>query len=163
MSTEQLQKSEDSAPESLEFERLKEHFEPFLRASAASLSQAPSTSSHHHAHHINPITAAASSALARDIPGVGKYHPPPPRSRTSRKNANKDEMATYKSRLEIGTMSGLGSRGDLTVEKMRRLENPAEVATLEQIWTNSWAVSPLVRYVVHCAHLILTDEPPSAI
>lgn len=56
-------------------------------------------------------------------------------------------MPTYKSRVEVGSMSGLGSRGDLAVEKMKRLENPAEVATLEQIWTNSWAVSPLVRYV----------------
>ncbi|GLB38621.1 putative dynactin p62 family protein [Lyophyllum shimeji] len=45
----QLQKFEDSAPDSLEFDRLKEHFEPFI--------------------------PAASAALARDIPGVSKYNP----------------------------------------------------------------------------------------
>lgn len=143
-SLEQLQRTEDSAPESLEFERLKEHFDPFLRASAAALSQAPSTSSHHSHTHVNPITAAASSALARDIPGVSKYHPQT-RSRAKSKNANKDEMPTYRSRVEIGTMSGLGPRGDLDVEKMKHLESPSEVASLEQLWTNSWAVSPLVR------------------
>lgn len=44
-------------------------------------------------------------------------------------------------------MSGLGPRGDIDVEKMKHLENPSEVASLEQLWTNSWAVSPLARYV----------------
>ena len=143
-SLEQLQRTEDSAPESLEFERLKEHFEPFLRASAVALNQASSTSSHHSHTHINPITAAASSALARDIPGVGKYHPPT-RSRNKGKNANKDEMPTYRARVEIGAMSGLGPRGDLDADRLKRLESPGEVASLEQIWTNSWAVSPLAR------------------
>lgn len=68
-----MQKFEDSAPESLEFERLKEHFEPFLRTSSLpSLSHLPTLASHHL--HTSSATAAASAALARDIPGNGKYN-----------------------------------------------------------------------------------------
>ncbi|TFY82846.1 hypothetical protein EWM64_g1168 [Hericium alpestre] len=43
----QLQKYEDSAADSLEFERLKEHFEPFLRASSSTLPPATAHSHHH--------------------------------------------------------------------------------------------------------------------
>ncbi|KAI0769923.1 dynactin p62 [Fomes fomentarius] len=132
----QLQKFEDSAAESLEFERLKEHFEPFLRASSSSTAL-PSASSHHV--HTNPITAAASSALARDIPGVGKYNPLS-RSRLGRdKAAHRQEYPDYKSRVEIG--NGAAFSGE-DVEFLRHLEDVSEVAALEQRCTNSW-VTPL--------------------
>ncbi|TFK52164.1 hypothetical protein OE88DRAFT_1627825 [Heliocybe sulcata] len=136
----QLQRFEDSAPEFLEFERLKEHFEPFLRASSS-----PSLLSHVHSHHIhmNPITAAASSALARDVPGVGKYTPLS-RSRLGRGDRSstaKDEIPEYKSRVEIGAVSGLGAHGESDVEFVKHLENMEEVAELEQRWMNSWANS----------------------
>lgn len=131
-----MQKFEDSAAESLEFERLKEHFEPFLRASSSSTAL-PSASSHHV--HTNPITAAASSALARDIPGVGKYNPLS-RSRLGRdKAAHRQEYPDYKSRVEIG--NGAAFSGE-DVEFLRHLEDVSEVAALEQRCTNSW-VSPL--------------------
>ncbi|THH20604.1 hypothetical protein EW146_g779 [Bondarzewia mesenterica] len=133
----QLQKYEDSAPESLEFERLKEHFEPFLRASS---SAHPSTASHSHHSHVNPITAAASSALARDIPGVAKYMPHP-RTRHRDKGA-KDEMPEYRSRVEIGTA---GAGGEQDVEFMQHIEEVNEVAALEQRWANSWATSLRTR------------------
>ncbi|GBE83087.1 hypothetical protein SCP_0501330 [Sparassis crispa] len=112
----QLQKFEDSAPESLEFERLKEHFEPFL--------------------------PAASSALARDVPGVGKYSPLS-RSRAGReKGANKHDIPDYKSRVEVGAAGGLGNGGgEADIDFMRHLETVAEVATLEQRWANSWVSS----------------------
>lgn len=137
-----MQKFEDSAPESLEFERLKEHFEPYLRAS-------PSTSSHglghKHSTHISPITAAASSALARDIPGVARYTPHAmSRSRSGRdKNANKHEVPDYRARVEIGS-TGLTSGGgaDRDTEFLRGLEVVEDVATLEQRWCNSWITSP---------------------
>lgn len=138
----QLQKSEDSAPESLEFERLKEHFEPFLRTSSlsSSLSHVPSTSSHHLP--TSSATAAASAALARDVPGVGKYNPLA-RSRVGRdRTANKDEMPEYKSRMEIGVLGQLGSEGDGSdVEALRRMELAEEIASLEQRWGNSWTTS----------------------
>ncbi|KAL7280129.1 hypothetical protein ACG7TL_006546 [Trametes sanguinea] len=132
----QLQKFEDSAPESLEFERLKEHFEPFLRASSSSA--LPSATPAHHVH-ANPITAAASSALARDIPGVGKYNPLA-RSRIGRdKHAHRHELPDYKARVEIASAAALSGEAD--VEFLRHLESIEEVASLEQRWTNSWATS----------------------
>ncbi|KAG1843004.1 dynactin p62 family-domain-containing protein [Suillus subalutaceus] len=137
----QLQKFEDSAPESLEFERLKEHFEPFLRTSSlSSLSHVPSTSSHHLP--TSSATAAASAALARDVPGVGKYNPPA-RSRVGRdRTANKDEMPEYKSRMDISVLGQLGSEGDGSdVEAHRRMETAEEIASLEQRWGNSWTTS----------------------
>ncbi|KAG2155769.1 dynactin p62 family-domain-containing protein [Suillus bovinus] len=137
----QLQKFEDSAPESLEFERLKEHFEPFLRTSSlSSLSHIPSTSSHHLP--TSSATAAASAALARDVPGVAKYNNLA-RSRVGRdRTANKDEMSEYKSRMEIGVLGQIGSEGDGSdVEALRRMESVEEIASLEQRWGNSWTTS----------------------
>ena len=141
----QLQKFEDSAPESLEFERLKEHFEPFLRTSAlSSSSHLPAVSSHHL--HTSSATAAATAALARDIPGVGKYNPLG-RSRAGRdRTPNKDEMPEYKSRVETAVFSQLGGGGDdADVELLRHMESSEEVAKLEQRWGNSWTAPPRSR------------------
>lgn len=146
----QLQKFEDSAPEALEFDRLKEHFEPFLRASSSSSTVAPS-SSHHHS---NPITAAASSALARDIPGVAKYNALS-RSRSGRdKGAHKADIPDYKARVEVGSAAGLGAGGgEADVEFMRHLETVSEVAAVEQRWANSWVSSLHMRCVVFVVSL----------
>lgn len=139
----QLQKFEDSAPESLEFERLKEHFEPFLRASSSASGSAPS---HSHQTHTNPITAAASSALNRDIPGVAKYTPHASalvRSRSGRdKAANRNEIPDYRARVEIGSTGlSIGGGADVDVDFVTSLETESEVAALEQRWTNSWTTS----------------------
>ncbi|KAJ7746579.1 dynactin subunit 4, partial [Mycena metata] len=181
----QLQKFEDSAPDSLEFERLKEHFEPVIRASSLSSSTSnapaahPSSAAHSHRVRTNSITAAASAALARDIPGVSKHNP---LGRSTRggggsnkdKSVNKDEMPEYRSRVDIVAASGLGTGGgDSDVEYMRHLENVTEVANLEQRWINSWATSlqtadlkPL-RIPLHskrskrcpaCAHILIKPE-----
>ena len=140
--TAQLQKFEDSAPESLEFERLKEHFEPYLRASPST--PGPSASHAHHTH-TNPITAAASSALARDIPGVAKYTPHSSalgRSRSGRDKANRNEIPDYRARGESGSTGfTMGGGGETDVEFVRHLESASEVATLEQRWVSSWTTS----------------------
>ncbi|KAJ7758116.1 dynactin p62 family-domain-containing protein [Mycena maculata] len=178
----QLQKFEDSAPDSLEFERLKEHFEPVIRASSLSSSTStapaahPSSAAHSH-RRTNSITAAASAALARDIPGVSKYNPLARSGRggsSKDKTANRDEMPEYRSRLDISSASSLGTGGgDADVDSMRHLENVSEVANLEQRWVNSWATSlqtadlkPL-RIPLHskrskrcpaCAHILIKPE-----
>lgn len=140
----QLQKFEDSVPESLEFERLKEHFEPFLRTSSLSSSHLPIASSH--LIHTSSATAAASAALARDIPGIGKYNPLG-RSRASRdRTANRDEMPEYKSRVETAIFSQLGgSEDDSDVEFLRYMEGVEEIAKLEQRWGSSWTTPPRSR------------------
>ncbi|KAJ8080236.1 hypothetical protein PM082_017066 [Marasmius tenuissimus] len=170
----QLQKFEDSAPDSLEFDRLKEHFEPIIRASSLSSSTLPTHTPHSH-HHTNPITAAATAALARDIPGVGKYAPLTRSQRGHKdKSANKDEMPLYKGRLDIATASKHGSGGgELDVEMMRSLEDVSEIASLEQRWNSSWSQSietrdlkPL-RIPLHskrskrcpaCTHILIKPE-----
>ncbi|KAF9783108.1 dynactin p62 family-domain-containing protein [Thelephora terrestris] len=163
----QLQKHEDSAPDSLEFERLKEHFEPFIRASSAS-----SSASHHlrtaqHVHS-NPITAAASDALSRDVPGVSKYNPLS-RSRVGRDKSNRDEMPEYRSRMDVS----LTGSDTANVQHLLMIESPDEIATLEQRWINSWTSSVLVndlkplRIPLHskkskrcptCRHILIKPE-----
>ncbi|KAJ7627543.1 dynactin p62 family-domain-containing protein [Mycena polygramma] len=179
----QLQKFEDSAPDSLEFERLKEHFEPVIRASSLSSSTTNAPAAHPssaaHSHHVrsNSITAAASAALARDIPGVSKYNP---LARSGRggsnkdKSTNKDEMPEYRSRVDITSASTRGTGGgEADVDYMRHLENVGEVANLEQRWVSSWATSlqtadlkPL-RIPLHskrskrcpaCTHILIKPE-----
>lgn len=134
----QLQKYEDTAPEFLEFERLKEHFEHFIRVSNSVSSNNPTTSAH-----VNPITAAASSALSRDIPGVAKYA-----SRRSRsdKNSHKDELPLYRSRFESSANDILAQGGgESDVNLLENLEDIVEVATLDQRWISSWTPSLYVR------------------
>jgi dynactin-4 len=146
----------------LEFDRLKEHFEPFIRASSlsASLSSSsthpgsvvhPSSAAHSHHLYSSSITAAASAALAREIPGVGKYTPSLARSTSGRggrdRSVNKDEMPEYRSRLDITTASTMGSGGgDADVELMKHVEKISDVASLEQRWGSSWATSLRTRY-----------------
>ena len=151
--SDQLQKSEDSAPDNLEFERLKEHFEPFIRASSASSSVPHHLRTTQHIH-ANPVTAAASDALSRDVPGVSKYNPLS-RSRVGRDKQNRDEMPEYRSRMDV-TLTGCETTN---VENLLRIENPEEVATLEQRWINSWTSSVLaglVRATARCAYTRLS-------
>jgi dynactin-4 len=57
-------------------------------------------------------------------------------------------MPEYKSRVEVGAAGALGTAGgDADVEFMRHLENVGDVATLEQRWSNSWAISLQTRCV----------------
>ena len=61
---------------------------------------------------------------------------------------NKDEMAEYRSRVDISTASKLGGGGgEVDVDYMRHLETVGEVASLDQRWTNSWAMSLKTQYV----------------
>ncbi|KAL0571223.1 hypothetical protein V5O48_010730 [Marasmius crinis-equi] len=171
----QLQKHEDSAPESLEFDRLKDHFDPIIRASSSLSSSTLPAHSHTPHHPQNPITAAATAALQRDIPGVGRYAPSSSSlNRSQRKDKNKDEMPLYKARLDVATASKHGSGGgELDVEMMRRLEDVEEIASLEQRWNGSWIQSietrdlkPL-RIPLHskrskrcpaCTHILIKPE-----
>ncbi|EIN12571.1 dynactin p62 [Punctularia strigosozonata HHB-11173 SS5] len=136
----QLQKFEDSAPDALEFDRLKEHFEPLLQRAASSLP--PPQSISRHASHSSSVTAAAASALARDVTGTASKYSAHPlaRSRSSKdRSLNKDEMPEYRARVDIASASVLGAGGgEADAEYIRHLENIGQVATLEQRWVTSW-------------------------
>ncbi|RXW25361.1 hypothetical protein EST38_g502 [Candolleomyces aberdarensis] len=177
----QLQKYEDSAPDSLEFDRLKEHFDGFFRATALASSTSgthgvahSSGTAHSHSLHSNSITAAASAALARDIPGVGKYNALA-RSTSNRgygkdRSVNKDEMTEYRSRSEVSKAAVGGERD---VELLNSLEEVDSISRLEQRWENSW-IPPLqtkemkpLRIPLHskrskrcpaCTHILIKPE-----
>jgi dynactin 4 len=143
-----MQKHEDALPDTLEFERLKEHFEPYLRAQLAATSlpggSAPSLSA---STSMSSATAAAQHALARDIPGLSSstsqhpgLHSHGGRKRKD-KSGNKDpeHLAEYRSRIEVGAGGVLGmGGGDEDTDFMRLLEEVNEVASLERRWTSSW-------------------------
>ena len=119
----QLQKFEDSAPDSLEFERLKEHFDPFIRASLFSSTGKDRSRSKDEM--VEYRRASLHSSSGKD------------RSR------NKDEMVEYRSRVDITKASAHGTGGgEVDVIFMSNLEDIGQVATLEQRWINSW-VNPL--------------------
>jgi dynactin-4 len=62
------------------------------------------------------------------------------------RTVNKDEMAEYKSRMEVGVLGQLGSEGDDSdVDALRRMENVEEIASLEQRWGSSWTTSLKTR------------------
>lgn len=132
----QLQKTEDSSPDTLEFDRLKEHFEPLIRVShtqpTAVTGHAAQTPSHSA---LSAINAAASSALARDVPGLRRKRVDP--------NAAKDEYgAYYKSRID--SVSG-GSEVHAEVEWLKDMTQEefllGDVSRLEQRWVGSWVQS----------------------
>jgi dynactin 4 len=136
-----MQKYEDSAPDNLEFERLKEHFEPYLKNQMATSSGVHSGIMSSHS--LNPVTAAASSALAREVPGVSKFA----RSRSGRMDkVSKEDLPEYRSRIEVGVGNG-SDQGDEDVEFMRLLEEMDETAPLEQRWLNCWTPSLHSRFV----------------
>ncbi|KAG8901446.1 hypothetical protein FRB99_005304 [Tulasnella sp. 403] len=144
----QLQRLEDSLPDSIEFDRLKDHFEPLLlRSSSSSAIHATSTTTtpHHH----NPITAAASSALARDIPGLrtgprrsyssGKT---PPQQKSLKRGRDEWESALYKSRLEAASGGGMRLESEMEwIKSLNEVYGIEQVSDVEQRWSSSWVQS----------------------
>ena len=136
-----MQKFEDNAPEIIELDRLKEFFEPALRASAAAHHASMPSSAH-----INPIHAAASSALSREIPAL-KF--------TSRRSAaarpagrdkpTADELPVYKPRIAAATSGGIGA--DAELEWLRGLDTLQDVAPVNSRWETSWAPTNSMRMV----------------
>ena len=96
--SDQPQKYEDSVPGNLEFKRLKEHLEPFIRAPFAP-SPAPHLRTTQHIH-VDPITAAASDFLSQDVPGVNMYSSLSHRQ-VGRDKPKRDEMPEYRNRMDI--------------------------------------------------------------
>ncbi|KAG8789846.1 hypothetical protein FRC20_000054 [Serendipita sp. 405] len=167
----QLQKTEDSAPEILEVEKLKEHFEPALRH-AQTQGQYQAASSTHQS--LNPIHAAASSALSRELPsfkstssrrpGVSattRRGPPPPTPGVGHPDID-DPNHIYKPRIPTSVGSGiahdaevewlakLGLQGDDPTEPAVAAFPTSEIASLSQrlhVTQYSWAPSHSLRTV----------------
>lgn len=136
--TVQLQKGEDTAPELLEFDHLKDHLEPFLRRSHAHVPHAPT-----------PATAAASAAsasLLKEIPGLqtryGSLFGLSSRARGDGRSAVRDELDPYDA---LGPACGLKGKGrqredpeQERVRKIRDMDQFEDVAGVEKRWTAAW-------------------------
>ncbi|KDN41745.1 hypothetical protein RSAG8_07276, partial [Rhizoctonia solani AG-8 WAC10335] len=168
----QLQRFEDSAPETLEFDHLKDHFEPLIRASGSG--HAGHTPNARH----NPITAAASHALAREVHGVPRHQLNKGTGRPNKTKSRVDPWDSYIARNPAsGSDANMGaSGGPEDVEWMRNLDNIEDVAPVEARWDASWSgslrassLAPLriplhskmsVRCAV-CRHILIKPEQKS--
>jgi dynactin-4 len=139
----QLQRFEDSAPETLEFDRLKDHFEPLIRSSTSG--HAGHTPNARH----NPITAAASHALAREVHGVSRHQSSKGAGRSSKSKSRVDPWDNYVARSPAsgGDASIGASGGPEEVEWMRNLDRIEDVAPIEARWDASWSSSLRARRV----------------
>lgn len=141
----QLQKTEDSSADTLEFERLKDHFEPLLGNQAPVA--APSGPSGTRNTPLSAINAAANSALQKEVPGVRR------KGRASdafvKRPTAKDEFtSSYKSRIDsaaggVSAQSELDWIRDMTQEEFVS----GEVAKVQQRWTTSWTQFMKSTYV----------------
>ncbi|CAE6429976.1 unnamed protein product [Rhizoctonia solani] len=165
----QLQRFEDSAPETLEFDHLKDHFEPLIRASGSGHGHTPNA-------RLNPITAAASHALARDVRGVPRLNKGAGRSNKMKSPVDPWDSYIARSPAAGGDANMGASGGPDDVEWMRNLDNIEDVAPVEARWDASWSgslrassLAPLriplhskmsVRCAV-CRHILIKPEQKS--
>lgn len=137
----QLQKGEDSSPEILEFDHLKEHLEPFLRRGQA---LQPSTSNPH-------VTASSStlpSSLLKDNPSLatryGSLFGLTSRSRAGEGRGAKDDLEVYRALENIAKATGVADKGkgidrdSDSVLQMMEMKDIEEVASLDKRWMLSW-------------------------
>lgn len=133
-----------SAP-TLEFDRLREHYEPLLRP------QTNAALSTHGRTHVSSSIAAASSALKRNVPSLrtkprysaGRPVDPPKTS------GDGDELKPYRARGEARIEAGITTPAclgeDDSVDWLSQVEDLDGVADLDSRWTSSWHQSIRAR------------------
>lgn len=136
----QLQKQEQaisapSARDSAEFDRLKDHFEAFLRQTN------PATTSTSATLRDAPLLSARALLAGSTTLGKSRLE----REREASAALSRDELAVYKamypaSRLESpsDSMDGLAHHD---VKIMREMQDLDEVASLDKRWTSGWQQS----------------------
>ncbi|CED84481.1 Dynactin, subunit p62 [Phaffia rhodozyma] len=130
----QLQRLEDASPAVLEFEHLRDHYEPHLKALSASSHPATATT--------NKSLLAATSALRRDVPSLRTASST---SRSSRQPAPKfgiEDLRPYEARMDADLPAdqiGSGRLGEPElVDWLGAKDSLCDVVGLEARWTNSW-------------------------
>jgi hypothetical protein len=135
---------DDASPAAVEFERLREHYEPLLRPPAPT-SAALTGSTHARPSHVSSSIAAASSALKRSVPAlrtkgrssVGRTSVELPRS-----SGDGDELAPYRARGDTRSEAGLTTPVGLGEEDsalwLGQVEDLDGVAPLEARWASAW-------------------------
>lgn len=129
----QLQKIDDASPAAVEFERLREHYEPLLRPPAASTSAA-----------LLRRSVPAIRTKSRSSIGSRSSNFEPPRS-----SGDGDELAPYRARGDSRTEAGLTTPFGLGDEDsalwLGQVEDLDGVAPLESRWTSAWRQSIRAR------------------
>ena len=147
----QLQKIDDASPAAVEFDRLREHYEPLLRP-AAPTSAALASSAAGRTSHVSSSVAAASSALKRNVPALRTK----PRSSVGRgsvellrSSGDGDELVPYRARGDARTEAGLTTPVGLGEEDsalwLGQVEDLDGVAPLESRWASAWRQSIRAR------------------
>ncbi|GAA5860096.1 hypothetical protein JCM1840_001882 [Sporobolomyces johnsonii] len=162
----QLQKSEETAADLVEFDHIKDHLEPFLRRSQAQVSQHP----HAPAASSSSVVNAASASLFKDIPGFSTRYSSSLFGLSARargagdQGAFKDELEKYISlypardggvngekETKGGKASSSNAKGKEVdrdaemVKAMREMKDVEEIASLDKRWTTSWRQPLLSR------------------
>ncbi|SCV67629.1 BQ2448_5240 [Microbotryum intermedium] len=143
----QLQKLDDGSSELAEFDRLKDHFEPYIRRGQAHASALTSGALDASTMPSSTSSTIASSVL-KDIPGLGNRYAHLLGGIGTRSgkgaealNGARDELEPYKTLVPAkgSVEKGKGvERDDELVHKMQGLQYFEEVAALDKRWTNSW-------------------------
>ncbi|KDE05576.1 hypothetical protein MVLG_04071 [Microbotryum lychnidis-dioicae p1A1 Lamole] len=144
----QLQKLDDGSSELTEFDRLKDHFEPYIRRGQAHASASTTTGA------LAPSTMPAStsstiaSSVLKDIPGLGNRYAHLLGGMGTRSgkgaeavNGARDELEPYEALVPANGSVEKGKgveRDDELVREMESLQDFEQVAALEKRWTNSW-------------------------
>jgi dynactin-4 len=96
--------------------------------------------------HINPIHAAASSALSREIPALKFTSRRSAAARpTGRDKPTADELPVYKPRISAATSGGIAVEAEL--EWLRGLDTLQDIAPVNSRWETSWAPTNSMRMV----------------
>ena len=125
----------------MEFDHLKDHFEPLIRASGSGhTGHTPNARQ-------NPITAAASHALAREVHGVPRHQLNKGAGRPNKTKSRTDPWDSYVARNPAagGDATTSASGGPEDVEWMRNLDSIEDVAPVEARWDASWSSSLRAR------------------
>ncbi|GAA5878959.1 hypothetical protein JCM16303_007244 [Sporobolomyces ruberrimus] len=148
----QLQKADEGAPELVEFDRIKDHLEPYIRRSLAHTSQQPSNSDTALA---ASSAATTSTSLFKDIPGFNIRYPSmfglAGRARGGGDQGTaKDELERYSSvhparaggsaevrRTADVKGKGVSREADL-VDTMRKIADLEQIASIDKRWNSSW-------------------------
>lgn len=166
----QLQKAEEGAPEVVEFDRVKDHLEPYIRRSQAQALQQqqlrPVASSSTPSTSAAGAATAASASLFKDIPGFNTRYPSmfglAARARGggtgpgADQGTARDELEPYSSAYPARGGGGGGGTRDVKgkgvrresdrVAAMRDMTDLDDVASFDQRSTLSWNPPLLSRY-----------------
>ena len=135
----QLQKTETVPLEKLEFDHLRDHFEPFLRRGLSQTSTVLPSTSQAALPSFPTSPILSKDSIANLGPRYGSLFGLTSRGRSGPEAKGvKDELEGYVAVTAVGR----GAESELEkVKMMREMTNVEEVSTVQQRWNSSWSGS----------------------